>query len=301
MHYLFLAFPLLANLAFGSLPPLFKRQDPIAELQARYQTADVATSGSYNILNCDANNDAVEENVNRARILQKVLPLIHAQVQRLLYELKLGTRSPYGFEPLFKTWRNKKLVRSIFSKIRDEEPVKLSPERARASGQKTAHPTFACLNQGHAATASFLKYCVHGPLMTFGGHELIYICPSFFHLPPGLRPDECPKLADNKLPGDKLAESMYSALIHELVHMYYPKTAGDPKTPERNEVYDLQECIDLDSKRSMLNAQNYAYFAAGQHQQTLTLGFMMLTFVCLAVQARCTAWPTKTEKDKDLL
>lgn len=49
----------------------------------------------------------------------------------------------------------------------------------------------------------------------------------------------------------------YATILHELVHLYYEKTNNPDET------YDLQDCIDLDTKASTLNAQNFAYYASG--------------------------------------
>lgn len=59
-----------------------------------------------------------------------------------------------------------------------------------------------------------------------------------------------------------MVANMYAAVMHELVHIYHPVTAAEEGEAFR-EVYDVQKAIDLSAKESLLNANNYALYAAG--------------------------------------
>lgn len=258
MLYSYLVVPFLAILISGSR--LTTRQLSIVNLQAKFQTTDITSSGSYNIIFCDAHGAKTPH--NKAHILQALFPLFKSQLEQLLLDVQVGTRSRFGYEALFKTRRNKKIVKSVFQKIPDGAPVKLGTERAQRLGVPTAQPMFVCLNEGIQRTAKLLADCVaDGVLLhTFEGWETIFICPRFWHLPFGFQPYQCPKVdSNNKLSGTDLSQSMYSAIIHELVHMYYQKTAV-----ALNETYETQGCVDLDAKTSTLNAENYATYASGE-------------------------------------
>lgn len=51
--------------------------------------------------------------------------------------------------------------------------------------------------------------------------------------------------------------SQFGALIHELVHLYSPFEEED-----LDEVYRIQDLVDLNATASLKNAQNYAAYAA---------------------------------------
>ena len=269
MLYSIFTLPLLATLTIcSSISHLSPRQQSLPELKALFQTSDITASGNYNIVYC--NSQSTHTRSNKARLLKTLLPLFTTVLEQLLNDVKLGTRSPHGFRALFKTSLNKKIVSSVFQKILNQDPINLITERAQYLGTSTAYPTFVCLEPGNPHTSQALAWCQEDEdtkLTTAPGWEAIFICPHFWNLPASAHLNQCPTVgADNKMvenpdePG--LAETMYGAIVHELVHMYYHKTAS---LVERvTETYDLQACVDLSAKDSVLNANNYAYYASGR-------------------------------------
>lgn len=76
--------------------------------------------------------------------------------------------------------------------------------------------------------------------------------------------------------GWALRETRFSVLIHELVHLYNPLDAASTTA----EVYDIQPCADLDKKRSVGNAENWALYAACKLYSSLS-SFSHLLSLCL--------------------
>ncbi len=183
----------------------------LALLRAQYQENDVASSGNYNMIFCNANG----EGDTRARALKALLPLFQAQLDQLLLDAQLGTRSPHGFEALFKSRRNKKIVKSVFQKIRNAADIPLSDKRAAHLGKARAALMFVCIEPGDEKTAELLANCNTGAgtgrsrTMYTTGEEAIFICPVFWALPAGLHRDQCPSVVNNKVVGtDELVASM---------------------------------------------------------------------------------------------
>jgi len=96
------------------------------------------------------------------------------------------------------------------------------------------------------------------------------LCPRFWHLP--LLPDsrQCPKVRRNTLaPNDvRLVMNAQSQLVHELSHLYGVGGGGDRRGLNwqmgEYEPHLLQEVVDLSAGNSINNAQNYAYYFAGE-------------------------------------
>jgi hypothetical protein len=97
----------------------------LAMLRAQYQEIDITSSGKYNMIFCDADG----QGDTKARMLKALLPMFEAQLDQLLLDAQLGTRSTHGYEALFKSRRNKKIVKSVFQKIRNADLIPLSAKR----------------------------------------------------------------------------------------------------------------------------------------------------------------------------
>lgn len=224
MLYSFTILPLLTFLVLCSTTPglstevdstaLVSRQNSnvdLAILRAHYQELDITSSGNYNMIFCDANG----QGQTKARMLKVLLPLLQAQLDQLLLDAKLDTRSSHGYEALFKSRRNKKIVKSVFQKIRNADVIPLGDKRAAYLGKASAAPMFVCLEQGNAKTADLLASCSssagtgRSKTLFVTGEEAIIICPVFWALPAGLRRDQCPTVVNNKVVGtDELVASM---------------------------------------------------------------------------------------------
>lgn len=224
MLYSFTILPWLTFLVLCSTTPwlstevdstaLISRQNSNADLailRAQYQELDITSSGNYNMIFCDADG----EGQTKARMLKALIPLIQAQLDQLLLDAKLGTRSSHGYEALFKSRRNKKIVQSVFQKIRSASFIPLGDQQAAYLGKASAAPMFVCIEPGNPKTADLLAICNSsakpGRSKTlFVTGEAIFICPVFWGLPAGLHRDQCPTVVNNKVVGsDELVRSMW--------------------------------------------------------------------------------------------
>lgn len=266
----YLALSFLTSLAFCfSITALSARQDSLVTLQKLFDTTDVTSTGNYNFVFCGATIPGTHS--TQGHILQHIFSVFDTELKQVLIDIYLGIHSRYGYEALFKTENNRKLVKSIYQKILYRDSVTVNAERAQALGNQTAQPTFVCINPENSQTNHTLAHCNTGriALTTRTGWETIFICPFFWYLPLGLHQDQCPKVVNNKfignnrlspntaISGTALANSMYASLIHELVHAYFRATT-------QKETYYLQDCVRLDAKASIENAHNYAYYASGK-------------------------------------
>lgn len=194
-----------------ALEPRQKSNVELAILRAQYHEFDITSSGNYNMIYCDADGHGE----TKARALKALLPMFQAQLDQLLLDAQLGTRSPHGYEALFKSRRSKKIVKYVFQKIRNADVIPLSEKRAAHLGKATAAPIFVCIEPGDQRTTSLLANCKGGAetgrsrTLFTDGEEAIFICPVFWLLPAGLHRDQCPTVVNNKINGaDELVASM---------------------------------------------------------------------------------------------
>ena len=89
------------------------------------------------------------------------------------------------------------------------------------------------------------------------------ICPSFWDMPAGLTAASCPAVVNNRAtPNDEsLIRSMYGVVLHTLVNVYVPASLDYGNSVVR-EVINVQEAIELNATQSLVNANNYALYAA---------------------------------------
>ena len=183
----------------------------LALLRAQYRETDITSSGKYNMIFCDADG----QGDTKARMLKALLPMFDSQLDQLLLDAQLGTRSTHGYEALFKSRRNKKIVKSVFQKIRNADLIPLDAKRGAHLGITSAAPMFVCIEPGNGKTADLLASCNAGAgtgrssTLFTTGEEAIFICPVFWRLPAGLRRDQCPTVVNNKVVGtDELVSTM---------------------------------------------------------------------------------------------
>ncbi|KAM0802040.1 hypothetical protein BDR22DRAFT_846297 [Usnea florida] len=126
------------------------------------------------------------------------------------------------------------------------------------------------MEEGDRFTARLWAECLarttptaFAPLMTWGHTEIIFICPSFWTLPPALGASGCPAVVDNRAtPNDEaLIRSMLGVVLHTLVNVYVPASLNYGNSPAQ-EVVNVQDAIELNTTQSLVNANNYALYAA---------------------------------------
>ena len=99
------------------------------------------------------------------------------------------------------------------------------------------------------------------------------LCPEFWTLPPEPDIHSCPRVRRNILsPNDgSLVRDMQSQLVHELAHLHGvgggSGTNGLGWRMGQYEPYLLQEAVDLSAEASINNAQNFAFYYAGELQR----------------------------------
>lgn len=89
------------------------------------------------------------------------------------------------------------------------------------------------------------------------------ICPSFWTLPPGLTRASCPNVVGGRATpnDDRLLQSMYATVVNMLAHVYLSESL-DYGNSVVDEVYNVQDAIELSDTRSLLNVNNYAIYAS---------------------------------------
>ncbi|MCJ1302022.1 hypothetical protein MMC08_004823 [Hypocenomyce scalaris] len=221
-----------------------------------------ATSGNYVILKCGAGQAN-----SHASYLQTLLPLMASSLQNAITDVQLGTASMHGYTAFFKTNDNKKAVQSVFQNIADGTSITLDNNSALVSGRLTARPTVVCATQDDAATSALINSCNAEPKMAASmlpASEFIVICPFFWTLPVFPPPNACPTVVNNELTPDNtnLVYSQYAALVHELTHLYNP--AEPASGTGEGETYRVQQAVNLNAAQSLANANNFAFYAAGE-------------------------------------
>lgn len=96
--------------------------------------------------------------------------------------------------------------------------------------------------------------------------KIIAVCPIFWTLPRIARRAACSWVSNGSLLTEpwNLRTTQFAVLVHELMHVYH-------RFDRREEVYDTSDVVDLSAEKSLENAQNFAYYAAGESVDLLPL------------------------------
>ena len=237
---------------------------------------DWTTAGPFNIAYCNAANYGPSQ----SSYLRALLPQFQDALNGLLQDLALGNASQHGYSAFFKSDSSLNPTQKIFGDMANGSKVLTGVWDAN-TGRFTEPPrweapTFVCLNAGEKDTEGAYGMCQTAAsasiAATSSGHQLhnvagvaknsgiVYLCPTFFHLPRVSRRASCPLVDSetNQFYGDglSLTTNQYAILVHELFHVY---NKGNARI---SEVYEIQETVDLSEQASQVNAQNYAFYAA---------------------------------------
>ena len=233
--------------------------------------SNITTIGPYEIDYCIAN---IAGPINpQVEYLRVFLPIFRSLLFNLLQDLDRGTYSQHGYTAFFKTDDSVQAVRQIFDNIIDGSKILTGPwdrfTKNYTSPPEWKPPLIACVNPGEPDTILAQERCeehsnttssVVASVMKNSG--IILICPVFFKLPRLARRPGCPVVdpATNKFVNNGLdfAFTQYAVLVHEMVHVYNTGASLE------EEIYNIQEAVDLDPKSSLENAQNFALYAAGK-------------------------------------
>ena len=185
-----------------------------------------------------------------------------------LQDLGNGNRSPI-FRAMFKFGSTKNFIRGILQKIVSHRRVRnLVPYP-----NIPTTPNFACVTQYPLDIYKLLGFDVYetcmkpgaGVAFTVSGISYIFICPSFWAMPPGPSFPDCPSVRRNQWvgPGVFLANYQSYLLIHEMMHFYLEDDGGSLGIHTHPpETYRINDCVGLPSSLSLHNPQNYQYYIA---------------------------------------
>ena len=97
-------------------------------------------------------------------------------------------------------------------------------------------------------------------------NRIVFFCPSYWSMRRAARKSACPVIVNGVVETEprQLRSTKFAALVHELVHVYNKFDHTQDPFDDVEEVYDLEEVVGLNAERSLENAQNFAYYAAGE-------------------------------------
>ena len=242
---------------------------------------DTVSSGNYMIHLCNSG----EPNSN-ASYLQDLLPQIYSNVQAVIADARLGIASKRGYGAFFKTDENIEEVIRVYQHIAAGSDVMIkSVPGSKLPGLLVARPTLVCINDV-PETASIYHNCTYDypdtPLVHWEGSDLIALCPKFWSekQKPTARID-CPRLRGSALSPNSMALSVNqeAMIVHQLVHMYQNVT----RYPD--EKMNIQDAVDLSAAASLANANNYAFYYAGQYNHVAKLSSFFQRFISLGLSS----------------
>ena len=229
------------------------------------QTESIRWNG-YDIMLCGNPHDPI----GKANKLLGFLFAMKEEVEKLITDAQLGTRSQHGFTAFFKSNRNIAKVVAAYRNIADGNPVIVSGGRAAGRGNWTPQPVFMCINKGDAMTAPILAQCRQRnlePVFIKPGIEGIMVCPQFFD-DLGHDSQPCPDLGpDGKFKAGDLGliHGKYAYVVHMLIRMYDRAAAENVREAE-----SMQDAVELTSRESLRSAVNFGYYAGGEWMFRLT-------------------------------
>ena len=218
--------------------------------------SDITYSSLYKIINCNANLPA--RLYSEAKQLQEFLPQVWNSNDRLLTDITNGTNSKYGFGALFKSNTSINIVASTFRNMR------------YGSGPGSQVATMICLDddtEDPVLQPLHNEICVPGTLAAvIPNSSYIGFCPSFFvvnrrGLDFPIRAD-CPVVTANSIQNTvhPLMDKTYPTFLSQMLRLQIGSGSIEEET--RNQVTEIQDCINLNAMASLTNIANWVYYAA---------------------------------------
>ncbi|KAL9005517.1 MAG: hypothetical protein Q9188_001719 [Gyalolechia gomerana] len=266
--FLLLTTPLTLLAAHIISPPyhiLSTRQE--VNTDVKYIDENTTSYNGYRLANCGTSEDVGPGLTSLLGFLIQMKPALESVID----DAKHGPGSAHGYAAFFKSGTNILKVVTAYQRLVDATPVIVSDERAKLIGTHTPQPVLQCIHTNDPQTADILKECDRlvarqQPLIPWPGTEYVSVCPSFFTLTQYPPPEQiCPTLgADGRFePGDgKLMGSGFAQAVYALIIMY---NRDLHQTYENfGSVFDVRFAVALDSRQSLLNAENYGFYAEGE-------------------------------------
>ena len=211
----------------------------------------------YNIAQCRF------QGTTRLHAINSLLDHLLSNTPLVVSSAKLGIAGSPAYQTFFKSDRNLEWVTEIFDKI----TTGAKAEVLNHFGMTEIYPpTILCTDLENPATKNLAWRCQqHGwyIMQTSNSHRVV-LCPRFWELgrAPTPKSSYCPLVVDNRFSPDnnRLIQNQYGLLVHALVNIYnqFSNESSSPK-----EVFKIQECADLSADRTIMNTNNYAFFASG--------------------------------------
>ena len=216
---------------------------------------DYTQSGNYLIVYCNAGVPR-----SHAAYLQQLVPFMQSNLQAVLNDVKRGTASP-AYRAFFKTNDNLDTVRQVFTDI-------MKGSALVAPGQ-TAPPVLVC-TEGDEPSINRVRGRCNNPggtrAFTMQPEKVVFFCPSFWTMRRAARKAACPVIVNGEVETEplQLRSTKFATLVHELVHVYNKFDHTQDVFDNTEEVYNLTDVVGLNAVGSLENAQNFAYYAAGE-------------------------------------
>ena len=216
---------------------------------------DYTQSGKYFIVYCKAGVPR-----SHAAYLQQLVPFMQSNLQAVLNDVDRGTASP-AYRAFFKTNNNLDNVRQVFTDI-------MNGSSLVAAGQ-TASPALVCTETDEPILNRIRGRCNNPagtPAFTMQSSKVVFFCPSFWTMRRAARKAACPVIVNGEVETEprQLRSTKFAVLVHELVHIYNKFDHTQDLFDNTEEVYNLTDVVGLNAVRSLENAQNFAYYAAGK-------------------------------------
>ncbi len=227
----------------------------------------MVTTGRYNVVNCGGNSSLIVNLLNR--LYFSLLPVIE--------DAKSTEPSP-AYTAFFKDPSYALFISAVFTNI--TRGVPLTPPAPYSSN---GAPVFLCVTAPDQFTYRLdgpkdaYTDCVADPTMTSDylgfspPRQYIILCPSFFtsnlvSVPP-LNTCLTVNTSINKFRGNGLELRVYKMwiLLAMITHYYLYVSTGISATINTN---DVNKCLRLAANQSLLNANNYLYYAASESSLT---------------------------------
>ncbi len=227
----------------------------------------MVTTGQYSVVNCGGNSSLIVNLLNR--LYFSLIPVI---------EDAQSTEPSPAYTAFFKDPSYAPFITTVFTNI--TRGVPLTPPAPYSSN---GAPVFLCVTAPNQFTYTIddpkdaYTDCVADPTMTSDylgfspPRQYIILCPSFFtsnlvSVPP-LSTCLTVNTSINKFRGNGLEFRVYKMwiLLAMITHYYLYASTGISATINTN---DVNRCLRLAADQSLLNANNYVYYAASESSLT---------------------------------
>ncbi|KAL8709725.1 MAG: hypothetical protein Q9220_005511 [cf. Caloplaca sp. 1 TL-2023] len=232
--------------------PLLLASSAILTLGVANAQLNAARSGNYWISYCGTGPGS------KADQLLRLLPTFADDLRQVIADVDMGIRSK-AYRAFFKTDQNAAAVRQVFQSMLDGAKVTLPPEADETVPAPT-DPVIMCLDPSMPYYPRFQQICANPPAAMIGETSTAIFCPKFWDdMGDGPLFFQCPIVSVNQFyPNDQLVMyNKFGAFVHEFAHAYLG--IWDP-----DEVYNVQDAVDLDAEASRRNPQSYALYASSR-------------------------------------